>query len=86
MARISINVILLIEFHFFYIPSDSILVPVINCLTSLYAGFVIFSVLGFMATQKGVTIDEVADSGMLGYKDIVICDSFRSYRPNSFCF
>lgn len=42
---------------------DAVLVPIINCLTSFYAGFVIFSVLGFMATQKGVTIDEVADGG-----------------------
>jgi len=42
---------------------DALLVPVINCATSLYAGFVIFSVLGFMAHQKGVDVADVAASG-----------------------
>ena len=42
---------------------DSLLVPVINCATSFYAGFVIFSVLGFMAAEKGVSVDDVAESG-----------------------
>ncbi|XP_064598134.1 sodium- and chloride-dependent glycine transporter 1-like [Liolophura sinensis] len=42
---------------------DAFIVPVINCLTSFYAGFVIFSVLGFMAKNKGVTVDKVADGG-----------------------
>jgi len=42
---------------------DSILVPLINCGTSFYAGFVIFSVLGFMAGEKGVSVDDVAESG-----------------------
>jgi hypothetical protein len=39
------------------------MVPLINCGTSFYAGFVIFSVLGFMANEKGVTVDDVAESG-----------------------
>ncbi|KAK3082621.1 hypothetical protein FSP39_000641, partial [Pinctada imbricata] len=42
---------------------DAFLVPIINCLTSFYAGFVIFSVLGFMAHAKGVPVDEVAKGG-----------------------
>ncbi|KAJ8888679.1 hypothetical protein PR048_008171 [Dryococelus australis] len=39
---------------------DSILVPILNCSTSILAGFVVFSVLGFMSHQTGVPIASVA--------------------------
>ncbi|GAB1607900.1 sodium- and chloride-dependent glycine transporter 1-like [Argonauta hians] len=42
---------------------DSLLLPIINCLTSFFAGFAIFSVLGFMAHKKGVPLDEVVEDG-----------------------
>ena len=42
---------------------DAVLVPVVNICTSIYAGFVIFSVLGYMATMKGVDVADVAASG-----------------------
>lgn len=35
-----------------------------NSLTSVYAGFAIFSVIGFMAQQTGKSIDEAADQGV----------------------
>ncbi|XP_074652662.1 sodium- and chloride-dependent taurine transporter-like [Tubulanus polymorphus] len=38
-------------------------VSIVNCGTSFYAGFAIFTVLGFMAKQQGVHISEVADKG-----------------------
>jgi len=41
----------------------SVVVPLINCGTSLYAGFVIFSVLGYMAKQAGVRVEDIVDSG-----------------------
>lgn len=43
---------------------DTLIVSLGNCLTSFFAGFVIFSFLGFLATQLGVGVDEVAESGV----------------------
>ena len=42
---------------------DSLLVPIINCTTSVYAGFVVFATLGFMAKEKGLPIEDVAEGG-----------------------
>uniref|UniRef100_A0A4W3IRB6 Transporter n=1 Tax=Callorhinchus milii TaxID=7868 RepID=A0A4W3IRB6_CALMI len=42
---------------------DSIIISITNCATSVYAGFVIFSILGFMASHLGVEVSEVADHG-----------------------
>ena len=35
----------------------------INCGTSIFAGFVIFAVIGFMANDAGTTVANVVDSG-----------------------
>lgn len=42
---------------------DAILTSVINSATSFIAGFVIFSVLGYMAHAAGCSIKEVATEG-----------------------
>ncbi|XP_030181232.1 sodium- and chloride-dependent glycine transporter 1 isoform X5 [Lynx canadensis] len=42
---------------------DSIIISITNCATSVYAGFVIFSILGFMANHLGVDVSRVADHG-----------------------
>ncbi|CAH1996176.1 unnamed protein product [Acanthoscelides obtectus] len=42
---------------------DSIVVPLVNCGTSILAGFVVFSVIGFMAHETGMPISRVATEG-----------------------
>ncbi|KAK2175470.1 hypothetical protein NP493_729g00034 [Ridgeia piscesae] len=42
---------------------DSILIPVVNCVTSVFAGFSIFTVLGYLAQQKDLEVKDVAASG-----------------------
>ncbi|XP_073455239.1 sodium- and chloride-dependent neutral and basic amino acid transporter B(0+)-like isoform X2 [Aquarana catesbeiana] len=42
---------------------DSIVVSIINCLTSILAGFAIFSILGHMALVSGKKVPDVVDEG-----------------------
>ena len=42
---------------------DTLIIVCMNSATSIYGGVAIFSVLGFMATQQGVPVSEVADKG-----------------------
>ena len=42
---------------------DAILVSVANCATSFFAGFVVFGILGFMASEMGLKVAEVAKQG-----------------------
>ena len=44
---------------------DAVFVTLINCGTSLFAGFVVFSILGFMAAEQNVDVSKVADDGMI---------------------
>jgi solute carrier family 6 amino acid transporter-like protein 5/7/9/14 len=43
---------------------DTLIVTIGNCLTSFFAGFVIFSYLGFLAHQRGVAVEDVTESGV----------------------
>lgn len=42
---------------------DSLIVAFGNCLTSFFAGFVIFSFLGYLATEAGQPVESVVDDG-----------------------
>ncbi|XP_048475827.1 sodium- and chloride-dependent creatine transporter 1 isoform X3 [Rhincodon typus] len=42
---------------------DAYILALVNSGTSFFAGFVVFSILGFMAQERGVHISDVAESG-----------------------
>ena len=45
------------------IARDTLIVCIGNCLTSFFAGFVIFSILGNMSFRTGIPVAELADAG-----------------------
>ncbi|XP_061749483.1 sodium- and chloride-dependent creatine transporter 1-like isoform X3 [Nerophis ophidion] len=50
---------------------DAFLLAAVNSGTSFFAGFVVFSVLGFMAAEQGVDISKVAERGADRFMDDV---------------
>ncbi|XP_075992038.1 sodium- and chloride-dependent glycine transporter 1-like [Anticarsia gemmatalis] len=50
------------KFHFKNFRS-SVIIPLVNSGTSIWGGFVVFSVLGFVAERAGVPVGEVATAG-----------------------
>ena len=38
-----------------------------NIATSLFAGFVIFAIIGYLANELNMRVDEVVDQGLLLY-------------------
>jgi len=42
---------------------DCVMVAIGNCITSVFAGFVIFGIIGFMAHELGVKVEDVAAQG-----------------------
>lgn len=42
---------------------DAVLIGLCNSLTSLYAGFVVFGVVGYIATKKNMPVESVIDAG-----------------------
>ena len=50
-------------FQKFFIPFSIQITSTVNCFTSFFSGFVIFTYLGYMAKTQDKTIDTVADQG-----------------------
>lgn len=44
---------------------DSIIACLANCLTSFFAGFVVFAVVGYMAHEMKQPVEQVATAGMV---------------------
>ena len=51
------------EDHFALCYRDSLIVGVGNVLTSIYAGFVIFPIIGYLAKELDMDVDKVVDQG-----------------------
>lgn len=49
---------------YFCLYSDSLFVAIANCCTSVFAGFVIFSIVGFMAHELDQPVDTVVQQGI----------------------
>ncbi|XP_063699863.1 sodium- and chloride-dependent glycine transporter 2 [Culicoides brevitarsis] len=45
------------------LKTDSTFLPIVNCGTSIFAGFVVFSVLGYLSDRTGLPIENVATGG-----------------------
>ncbi len=58
---------------------DGMIFVLFNSGTSIYAGFVIFSVLGFMAGKQGVPVGDVAKGGRLIHQNIFF-SPFKNFQ------
>ena len=52
-----------IFFYFVKICRDAITVSLANCGTSIFAGFVVFSYIGYLAHVTGQDVDKVVQAG-----------------------
>ena len=58
---------------------DALLTSTVNCVTSFFSGFAIFSVLGYMAFKHGVSIEDVATEGKCCCSACSVTGEFKSF-------
>ena len=46
---------------------DAILIGICNSATSIFAGFVVFAILGFLAEETGVKVEDVSNDSISPY-------------------
>ena len=46
-----------------FVVRDSLIIAFVNCGTSVFAGFVIFATVGYMAQTQGKSVEDVASEG-----------------------
>ena len=63
-----------------YVFSDAVVVSSINCMTSLFGGFAMFSVIGFMAHTLHKDVKDVVSSGELRIR-LQKCEISDGYQP-----
>jgi len=54
---------------------DAVIVGLGNCCTSFFAGFVIFGIIGYMANELGVKVEDVAAQG-----EFLQTNKYQHYR------
>ncbi|RUS84339.1 hypothetical protein EGW08_007871 [Elysia chlorotica] len=60
---------------------DSVLFACVNSGTSFFAGFIVFTILGFMAKQQGRTVADVAESGQCTLDISTQCTKLPAAHP-----
>ena len=67
--------------------TDALILSLGNCFTSFFAGFAIFSILGNMAHEQGVTVEEIVADG-IGLAFVVYPDGLSTLpgKSNSLLF
>lgn len=46
------------------------MINIVSFCTSLYAGFAVFSIIGYMANEYGIRVDQVINSGTFKMKEM----------------
>ena len=66
-----------VNLNFVLFCRDAIMINIVSFFTSLYAGFAVFSIIGFMANEAGIDVEKVIDSG--NNNSVFVCNLWSRY-------